>query len=75
MAECDCSTQGKNGKDDMKFLFPEISENKVNCEYHLKPNSSNDPKDYTYYHKRIYFTFAQIEGEIKTFVASIGPHL
>ncbi|HCE2477905.1 hypothetical protein [Vibrio parahaemolyticus] len=75
MADCDCSNQGKNGKDDMKFSFPEISENDVNCEYHLKPNSSNDPKDSTYYHKRIYFTFADIKGEIKTFVASIGPHL
>ncbi|KIP65426.1 hypothetical protein SN11_25145 [Vibrio harveyi] len=75
LAGCDCSTQGKNGKEDMKFSFPEISESDVNCEYHLKPHSSNDSKDETYYHKRIYFTFAQIEGEIKTFVASIGPHL
>ncbi|MGL1037959.1 hypothetical protein ACSTDR_09030 [Vibrio vulnificus] len=75
LAECDCSTQGRNGKEDMKFLFPEISANEVNCEYHLKPHRSNDLKDDTYYHKRIYFTFAKIKGEIKTFVASIGPHL
>ncbi|EJL6353811.1 hypothetical protein NMR46_003265, partial [Vibrio cholerae] len=38
LAGCDCTTQGKNGKDDMKFIFPEIStKNEVNCEYHLKP--------------------------------------
>ena len=76
MADCDCSTQGSNGKGAMKFSFPDISkENDINCEYHLKPNSKNDPKDKIYYHKRIYFTFAVIDGEIKTFVASIGPHL
>ncbi|EJE8673524.1 hypothetical protein M5236_002158 [Vibrio parahaemolyticus] len=75
MAECDCSTQGSNGKANMKFSFPEISPNDVNCEYHLKPNKSNDPKDSTHYHKRIYFTFADIQGDIRTFVASIGPHL
>ncbi|MDF6015577.1 hypothetical protein [Vibrio harveyi] len=72
----DCTTQGKNGKEDMSFVFPEISKtNKVNCEYHLKPHSSNDPKDNKYYHKRIYFTFANVGGRVKTFVASIGPHL
>ncbi|HAS7093647.1 TPA: hypothetical protein I7343_19015, partial [Vibrio cholerae] len=76
LAGCDCTTQGKNGKDDMKFIFPEIStKNEVNCEYHLKPYSSNDPKDNKYYQKRIYFTFANVGGCIKTFVASIGPHL
>ncbi|MFA0074904.1 hypothetical protein [Vibrio cyclitrophicus] len=75
MADCDCSPQGSNGKGDMKFSFPEISENDVNCEYHLKPHSSNDSKDSNYYHKRIYFTFANIQGDIRTFVASIGPHL
>jgi hypothetical protein len=75
MAGCDCTTQGSNGKKDMKFYFPEISEDDVNCEYHLKPKHSNDPRDNNYYHKRIYFTFSEFEGEIRTFVASIGPHL
>ena len=75
MAGFECTPQGSNGKGNMKFSFPEISNNDVNCEYHLKPHSSNDSKDSKHYHKRIYFTFAEVNGDIKTFVASIGPHL
>jgi hypothetical protein len=76
LAGYSCTTQGSNNKENMQFSFPEVSEvNQINCEFHLKPSDSNDPRDNNYYHNRIYFTFAEIDGEVKTLVASIGPHL